>query len=71
MWSWVAVIAMVFILGVTFYAIDTRLDERHARQVPATAPTLASDPSRSITPSGPADLTIGQGRRATAMALAR
>jgi hypothetical protein len=61
MWSWVAVIAMVFVLGVTFYAIDTRLDERHARQVPATASSLASDSTRSTTSQAPVDQTTGQG----------
>jgi hypothetical protein len=62
MWSWIAVIAMVFVLGVTFYAIDTRLDERHARQVPAaTGPSLASDPVRSTPARQPsADQTTGQ-----------
>ena len=66
MWSWIAVIAMIFVLGVTFYAIDTRLDERHARQVPASAPSLgpslASDPAHSITGGQPpAEQTTGQG----------
>ena len=42
MWSWIAVIAMVFILGVTFYAIDTRQDQRHALQHRPTAPSLAA-----------------------------
>jgi hypothetical protein len=64
MWSWVAVLAMVFVLGVTFYAIDARQDQRAAPQ--ATASTAASGraaaPATAADPE-PAAQTTGQGAR--------
>jgi hypothetical protein len=60
MWSWVAVIAMVFVLGVTFYAIDARQDQRNASQ--STASSTATAPSTSATAGQtPVGETTGQG----------
>ena len=64
MWSWVAVLAMVFVLGVTFYAIDARQDQSAASK--ATASTAAS--GRAPAPataadSEPAAQTTGQSAR--------
>lgn len=64
MWSWVAVLAMGFVLGVTFYAIDTRQDQRTASQVAASTTTSgrAAAPATAADPE-PAAETTGQGAR--------